>query len=132
MRSFVKKSYQAEIDLTPMMDIVFIMLIFFIVTATFVRENGLELNQPPDNQARVVNPDESAILIQVNEAGVYSLNGAPVLKASIKPRVAQMLAEKPGRMVVIMPDYNAPTGLAIGLYDTVLQIDRNANVAIAE
>jgi len=35
-------------------------------------------------------------------------------------------------MVVIMPDYNAPTGLAIGLYDTVLQIDRNANVAIAE
>ena len=45
---------EAQIDLTPMLDVVFIMLIFFIVTATFLSEKGIDLTQPPDNDT----PDE--------------------------------------------------------------------------
>ncbi len=131
MRSFIKKTEDTEINLTPMMDIVFIMLIFFIVTASFIREQGIEINQPPDTPA-IINPDESAILVQVDEAGRYWLNGGPVLLASIKPRVGQMLAEDPERLVVVMPAFDAEAGKAIRLYDIILQIDRNANVVMAE
>jgi biopolymer transport protein ExbD len=50
-----------EINLTPMLDVVFIMLIFFIVTATFVKEVGLDVNQPDDDKPKTVDPDKKAL-----------------------------------------------------------------------
>ena len=50
-----------QINLTPMLDVVFIMLIFFIVTATFVKEVGLDVNQPDDDKPKTVDPDKKSI-----------------------------------------------------------------------
>ena len=52
----------ADINLTPMLDVVFIMLIFFIVTATFIKEVGLDVNQPDDDKPKTVDPDKKSIL----------------------------------------------------------------------
>ena len=52
MRKFSKGEEEAEVNMTPMLDIVFIMLIFFIVTATFTKESGIEINKPEDNNTQ--------------------------------------------------------------------------------
>ena len=52
MRKFSKAEDEAEVNMTPMLDIVFIMLIFFIVTASFVKESGIEINKPEDNDTQ--------------------------------------------------------------------------------
>lgn len=132
MRSFVRADDQAEINMTPMLDIVFIMLIFFIVTAIYIKEQGLLLNQPESDQPQVLNPDEPALLLQVDASGTYFFDGDRVLATSIKPRVAKRLAENPDQVIVILPAFDAPTGKAVWLYDQVLQVDEGANVVISE
>ena len=62
---------ESEINLTPMLDVVFIMLIFFIVTATFIRETGLEVTRPEQSQAQVVE-EEGAILVIVASTDAVS------------------------------------------------------------
>ena len=54
-----------KINLTPMLDVVFIMLIFFIVTATFVKEIGLDVNQPDDDKPKTVDPDKKSIVVRI-------------------------------------------------------------------
>ena len=54
-----------EINLTPMLDVVFIMLIFFIVTATFVKEVGLDVNQPDEDKPKTVDPDKKSIVVRI-------------------------------------------------------------------
>ena len=61
---------ESEINLTPMLDVVFIMLIFFIVTATFIRETGLEVTRPEQSQAQVVE-EEGQILRGHPAPGVH-------------------------------------------------------------
>ena len=56
---------EAQINLTPMLDVVFIMLIFFIVTATFVKEEGLDVNQPDDDKPKTVDPDKKSIVVRI-------------------------------------------------------------------
>ena len=55
-----------QINLTPMLDVVFIMLIFFIVTATFVKEVGLDVNQPDDDKPKTVDPDKKSIVVRIS------------------------------------------------------------------
>ncbi len=61
---------EAQIDMTPMLDIVFIMLIFFIVTTSFVKEKGLDVNRPEDNQAKNDKPSK-ALSIRIAADGYY-------------------------------------------------------------
>ena len=65
---------EAKIDLTPMLDVVFIMLIFFIVTATFVKELGLDVNKPPE--VDVVDTESKSITILVNSNDEILIDGA--------------------------------------------------------
>jgi len=78
---------EAEIDMTPMLDIVFIMLIFFIVTTSFVKEKGLDVNRPKDNNES--NQPSKALSIQIDELGVIRMNGREVdvrrVVATFKP-----------------------------------------------
>ena len=66
MRKIAKEQEQdgAEIDLTPMLDVVFIMLIFFIVVASFIKEAGIEVNRPDDNQPEDPN-DSVSIVVEI-------------------------------------------------------------------
>jgi len=91
---------EAEINLTPMLDVVFIMLIFFIVTATFIRETGLEVNRPDDNQAQVVQED-GAILVIIDSTDDIWIDNRVVDARAVRPNIERMHAEDPDRPVVI-------------------------------
>ena len=91
---------EAEINLTPMLDVVFIMLIFFIVTATFIRETGLEVNRPDDNQAQVVQED-GAILVIIDSTDDIWIDNRIVDARAVRPNIERMHAEDPDRPVVI-------------------------------
>lgn len=102
-----KEAEQAgEIDLTPMLDVVFILLIFFIVTAVFVKEAGYEVLKP---QAITAQPAQlEPILIAISPAGEIWMDGDIVETRALRVRIEQRLAETPSAGVVIQADQQAP------------------------
>ena len=89
------------IDLTPMLDVVFIMLIFFIVTATFIKEPGVEIDRPDANTATVKN---AKILIAINEEDEVWIDKSQVESANVKDQIELLLAENPKSPVIIQAD----------------------------
>ncbi|MBT0585885.1 ExbD/TolR family protein [Alteromonas oceanisediminis] len=81
----------AQIDMTPMLDIVFIMLIFFIVTTSFVKEKGLEVNRPKDNNSP--QKPSKALSIQIDELGQIRMNGRQVDIRRVVANIQTFLAE---------------------------------------
>lgn len=111
--------YQQEddtgIDLTPMLDVVFIMLIFFIVTSSFIKESGIEVQRP---QADTATAQESAnIMIAVTADGQVWLDKQPVDLRSVRAHVERLRMEQPEGAVVVQADENARTGLVIQVMD---------------
>lgn len=94
-----------EIDLTPMLDVVFILLIFFIVTSVFVKEAGYDVNRPIASTAEQITVDP--ILIAVSPAGEMWMDGDVVLQRNLRLRIEQRLAETPNAGVVIQADQAA-------------------------
>ena len=95
-----------EIDLTPMLDVVFILLIFFIVTAVFVKEAGYEVLKP---QAATATPAVlEPVLIAVSPLGEIWMDGDIVQPRALRLRIEQRLAETPNAAVVIQADQAAP------------------------
>ena len=67
-----------QINLTPMLDVVFIMLIFFIVTATFVKEVGLDVNQPDQDKPKTVDPEKRSIVVKISNRDRIIIGGRDV------------------------------------------------------
>jgi biopolymer transport protein ExbD len=84
---------QSEVDLTPMLDVVFIMLIFFVVTAAFIKEAGVPVAAPPD--AQNVTEAVAAIVVTVEPAGVFKVNGRLLGRESLAPYVRALHADSP-------------------------------------
>ena len=104
MRRNLPKSQEpnGEIDLTPMLDVVFIMLIFFIVTATFIKEPGIDVNRPIAITAdSIVN---QSILIAVSENNDVWIDKALIEDHQIKTKIEALRAENPQGAVVIQAD----------------------------
>ena len=112
-----------EINLTPMLDVVFIMLIFFIVTATFIRETGLDVNRPDSPEAAVVQ-EEGAILVIIDDTDDIWIDNRIVDPRAVRANVERMHAEDPERPVVIQ---TARTSSAETLV-TVMDASRLAGV----
>ena len=98
-----------EVDMTPMLDIVFIMLIFFIVTATFLDETGVDLTQPPpppddDNTPPSNNP---AITVYVNERDACAVDNRSTGCDRVILEIERLLAEKPNAAVILRLDEKA-------------------------
>lgn len=106
---------EAEINLTPMLDIVFIMLIFFIVTATFVRESGIDVVKPPDSKVQKQN--KKIILVRIDEIGRIWVDRRRVDIRAVRPNIERLSAEQPGAPVVIQSDKKSKTGLLIQVMD---------------
>jgi biopolymer transport protein ExbD len=83
----------AAIDMTPMLDIVFIMLIFFIVTTSFVKEKGLEVNRPKDSNTPPPPTNVQSLSIRVNEDGTIVVNGRQVDIRRVEANIQSFLAE---------------------------------------
>ncbi len=103
--------------MTPMLDIVFIMLIFFIVTTSFVKESGVTVNTP---QAATAAKQENAnIFIAITAAGEVWIDRRPVDPRSVRAIVARLHADKPEGAVIIQSDAKAATGTLVDVMDQV-------------
>ena len=91
---------EGEIDLTPMLDVVFIMLIFFIVTATFVKEIGLDVNSPDKNQ-NVKDADKQSIVVQITNRDRIRIRGRDVDVRAVRANIERLHAENPEAPVVV-------------------------------
>ncbi len=131
MRKFSKKQDEAEINMTPMLDIVFIMLIFFIVTASFTKESGLDINKPPPSEDQPKDDKNKALLIQVDSANRVFINMRVVDVDSVRANVERFHAEHPKGPVVVQPALDARSGIVVSIYDQALQAGVR-NVSIAE
>ncbi len=114
---------EAEINLTPMLDVVFIMLIFFIVTATFIRETGLDVNRPDQDQAQVVQ-EEGAILVIIDSNDDIWIDRRVVDPRAVRANIERLHAEDPERPVVIQ----AANASSAQMLVTIMDAARQANV----
>ena len=104
----MKKSGQeeaGEIDLTPMLDVVFILLIFFIVTSVFVTEAGIEVSKPEASTVEDTSGD--LILIAVGAGGDIWIDGDQIDPRFIRSRFELRLADAPNSAVIIQADQNS-------------------------
>jgi biopolymer transport protein ExbD len=106
---------EAEVDLTPMLDVVFIMLIFFIVTASFVKESGMDVNRP-DAATAVVKP-RGNILVAITPSGQIWIDKRQVDVRSIRANLERLYAENPQGAVVIQADKESKNGLLVAVMD---------------
>lgn len=119
---------EAAIDLTPMLDVVFIMLIFFIVTTSFVKESGIDVNRP--SAATSETKERANIMIAISEAGEVWIQRRRVDIRSVRANVERMKAEFPEASVVIQSDKDSKTGALVQVMDQV-RLAGIANVSIA-
>ncbi|WP_447528636.1 MULTISPECIES: ExbD/TolR family protein [unclassified Vreelandella] len=106
-----------EVNLTPMLDVVFIMLIFFIVTTSFINESGIEIDRP-ESSAASSRPD-AQVLVAVTPEGAVWVDGSPVDIHRVGQQVAGLLSADGS--VVIQADRDATTGLLIEVMDRLQQ-----------
>ena len=118
MRKIGKEKDQdgVEIDLTPMLDVVFIMLIFFIVVASFIKEAGVEVNRPDDNQPD--NPEDStSILVEVASDNQIWMENRRVDIRAVRANIQRLLAEDPEAPVTIKVEKGAEAGIVVDVAD---------------
>ncbi len=106
---------EADIDITPMLDVVFIMLIFFIVTSTFIKESGIDVNRP--QAATAVKKAKANILIAINADNEIWIDRRQVDIRSVRPNIERLHAENPQGSVVIQADKESKTETLIQVMD---------------
>ena len=110
-------SDEAAIDMTPMLDIVFIMLIFFIVTTSFVKEAGLEVNRPTASSAQTVK--KGNIMVAVGAAGDVWVDKRRIEVDAVRANIERLRAESPDGAVVIQADTEANAGVVVKVMDQI-------------
>lgn len=108
---------ESEVDMTPMLDIVFIMLIFFIVTTSFIKESGIEINRPTESKSPI--PPTNSIVIKINELEDVHFNGRLVSHDSIQANVEAALSKAPKAAVSVQVAESADTGVLVDIVDQV-------------
>jgi biopolymer transport protein ExbD len=106
---------EEDINLTPMLDVVFILLIFFIVTANFIKEPGLEVNRPDAETSSI--QENAAILIAIGATGDIWIDGRRVDVRQVKANITKLLADNPLGSVVIQADERATADKIIAVMD---------------
>ncbi|MBW1712216.1 MAG: biopolymer transporter ExbD [Deltaproteobacteria bacterium] len=114
-RSRRRRTRAQDLNITPLIDMVFILLIFFIVTTSFVKEAGVEVDRPVAQTA--VKKDKASLMIGVDQEGVIYIQGRSVDLRSVRTHIERFLAETPEGSVVIVADKNSQTGLVIQVLD---------------
>ncbi len=114
-RKRVRSEEENEINMTPMLDVVFIMLIFFIVTASFVKESGIEINRP--RAATAERKERGNILVAISSAGQIWIDKRQVDIRSVRANIERLHAENPLGAVIIQADRESKTGLLVQVMD---------------
>jgi biopolymer transport protein ExbD len=120
MRRRTEHSHESThgIDLAPMLDFVINLLIFFIITAVFVKESGLNVNRPTSFEQQDKN-DKESIQIQILNTGEIWIDGRAVDVRAVRANVERMSAVSPDSGVLILANEQAPTGTVVEVVDQV-------------
>ena len=110
-RALSEGEEEAEINLTPMLDVVFIMLIFFIVTASFVKESGIDISRPP--AATAERKERGNILVAITANDQLWMDGRQIDPRSLRANIERLHAENPEGSVVIQADRFSKNGLLV-------------------
>lgn len=120
----------ADVNITPLLDIVFILLIFFIVTATFLREKGIGVNTPDDSEQEENTVPPPALLLSVQEDGFVRINNIRTIDpASVTPVVQEFIAREPQGVVLVSAAPESAAGVAVQVMDQA-KAGKAASVAL--
>ena len=130
-----KSADDAKIDLTPMLDVVFILLIFFVVTATFLSETAISAASSDNNENETPTEDDDLknILFEIGPNNEIILNGnpRPVIATQVRANIDQLKAENPAASVIIQPNYDSDVATMVMIMDAARQAGM-ANISIVE
>lgn len=119
MTGVAEEERENEVNLTPMLDVVFIMLIFFIVTASFVKESGIDVNKP-----EVAKPDPTEdvnILVSINENSEIWIGGRLIDPRAVRANIERLHSEYPGASVIIQADEKSYNNTLVQVMDASRQ-----------
>jgi len=127
-RRHIQQQDEAELDLTPMLDVVFIMLIFFIVTTSFVKAAGIEVNTPLAQSSE--QKENANIMVAISDEGVVWIDKREVDVRTVRSVVSRLHAQNPEGAVVIQADKQASTEQLLAVMDQI-RLAGVSNIAIA-
>ena len=107
---------ESEINLTPMLDVVFIMLIFFIVTASFIKESGIDVNRP-DAPVTESKPEEANILVMINANDEIWIDRRLIDPRAVRANIERLHAENPDGSVVIQANKKSTNKVLVWVMD---------------
>jgi len=114
-RRRARQEEESEVNLTPMLDVVFIMLIFFIVTASFVKEAGIDITRPP--AATAERKERGNILIAITNNDQIWVDRRQVDPRALRANIERLHAENPQGSVIIQADVESKNGLLVQVMD---------------
>jgi biopolymer transport protein ExbD len=117
-----------DVDMTPMLDIVFIMLIFFIVTTSFVKESGVNINRPSKGPTSA---DGTTLVVEINEVNEVSFSGRAILADSVQANTEIALSKNPNTSIIVKIAKSASTGVLIEVVDQI-KLAGVAQVTVAQ
>lgn len=120
---------EGAVDLTPMLDVVFIMLIFFIVTATFIKEAGVEVNRPDASTSD--QKDNTTVLVAINSDNSIWIDKHRVDIRSVRANIERLHAENPEGGVVIQADELASVKTFTEVLDAAREVVPHEKVSLA-
>ena len=121
---------EAKIDLTPMLDVVFIMLIFFIVTATFVKEVALDANKPPDVETTTEASDSITLIIRANND--IELEGLRIDKRAVAAQIIRRKAENPKASIAVLAHSKSNADTLVSVVNSIKEAGIKDSVPINE
>ncbi|MCK8601158.1 ExbD/TolR family protein [Desulfoferrobacter suflitae] len=110
-----RRSRNTELNLAPLIDMIFILLIFFLVTTSFVREAGVDIDRPQAQSAS--NKEKVQLIIGVDAGGLIYIDGKTIDVRSVRARMDRFVAETPQSSVVIVADRKSETGIVVQILD---------------
>ncbi len=127
-RRLIREEDESEVNMTPMLDVVFIMLIFFIVTASFVKESGIDVNRPGASTAKT--KGAATIFIAISDSGQIWIDKRQVDIRAVGANIERLRAENPLGSVVIQADKDSKNGLFVQVMDAARLVGVK-NISIA-
>jgi len=127
-RKYSKTEEDADLDMTPLMDIVFIMLIFFIVTTSFSKESGIEVNRPSAQTAE--HQQQGNILVAISANDEIWIDKRQIDVRAVRANIERLHAEIPEGAVIVQADKNSKNGTLVQVIDQIRLAGVN-NVSLA-
>ncbi|MEL6365708.1 MAG: biopolymer transporter ExbD [Pseudomonadota bacterium] len=132
-RRAVHQQEASDVNVTPLLDIVFIMLIFFIVTSVFIDEYGIDLTNPDNNEDEENESRAESLLLSVTPEGLVRVNLARTIDPrSVRNTVESFSAENPNGSVIISAAPDSETGIAVLVLDQTKLVTSNVTLTLAE